>query len=79
MMDPQPPQSELTVELGDDHVATVEFSRPPSNYFSVSLIQQIVTACQELAADDRCRAVVLCSTGRVFCAWRRPDQLERCR
>jgi enoyl-CoA hydratase/carnithine racemase len=59
---------ELTVSLGDDHVATLEFSRPPSNYFSVSLISQIADACDELTADGRCRAIVLCSTGRVFCA-----------
>src|SRR5215467_63541 len=59
---------ELTVSLGDDHVATLEFSRPPSNYFSVSLISQIADACDELAAGGRCRAIVLCSTGRVFCA-----------
>jgi 2-(1,2-epoxy-1,2-dihydrophenyl)acetyl-CoA isomerase len=59
---------ELTVELGDDHVATLEFSRPPSNFFSVSLISQIADVCDELAADGRCRAIVLCSTGRVFCA-----------
>ncbi|MGH3303670.1 MAG: enoyl-CoA hydratase/isomerase family protein [Streptosporangiaceae bacterium] len=59
---------ELTVEVADDHVATLEFSRPPSNFFSVSLIRQIADACDELAADPRCRAVVLCSAGRVFCA-----------
>lgn len=59
---------ELTVELGDDHVATLEFSRPPSNFFSVALISQIADACDELAADGHCRAIVLCSTGRVFCA-----------
>jgi enoyl-CoA hydratase/carnithine racemase len=59
---------ELTVELGDDHVATLEFNRPPSNYFSVNLITQIADACDELAAGGRCRAIVLCSTGRVFCA-----------
>jgi enoyl-CoA hydratase/carnithine racemase len=59
---------ELTVELGDDHVATLEFCRPPSNFFSVSLISQIADACDELAAGGRCRAIVLCSTGRVFCA-----------
>jgi 2-(1,2-epoxy-1,2-dihydrophenyl)acetyl-CoA isomerase len=66
--DSQPPQPELTVELGGDYVATLEFSRPPSNFFSAGLIQQIASACQELAAGGRCRAVVLCSTGRVFCA-----------
>jgi enoyl-CoA hydratase/carnithine racemase len=59
---------ELSVALGDDHVATLEFSRPPSNYFSVSLISQIADACDELAAGGRCRAIVLCSAGRVFCA-----------
>jgi 2-(1,2-epoxy-1,2-dihydrophenyl)acetyl-CoA isomerase len=59
---------ELTTSLGDDHVATLEFSRPPSNYFSVSLISQIADACDELATGGRCRAIVLCSTGRVFCA-----------
>jgi 2-(1,2-epoxy-1,2-dihydrophenyl)acetyl-CoA isomerase len=59
---------ELTVELRDDHVATLEFSRPPSNFFSVDLIRQIADACDELARDPRCRAIVLCSAGRVFCA-----------
>lgn len=59
---------ELTVTMADDHVATLEFSRPPNNFFSVSLIRQIADACEELAADPRCRAVVLCSAGRVFCA-----------
>jgi 2-(1,2-epoxy-1,2-dihydrophenyl)acetyl-CoA isomerase len=60
--------AELTVELGDDHVATLEINRPPSNYFSVGLIEQIADACEELAAAQRCRAIVLCSAGRVFCA-----------
>jgi 2-(1,2-epoxy-1,2-dihydrophenyl)acetyl-CoA isomerase len=62
------PMPELTVELSDDYVATLEFSRPPSNYFSPGLIRQIADACDELAADTRCRAIVLCSVGRVFCA-----------
>lgn len=61
------PAAELTVEL-DGHVATLEINRPPSNYFSVGLIRQIADACDELAAGSRCRAVVLCSAGRVFCA-----------
>ena len=60
--------SELAVELGDDYVATLEINRPPSNYFSVGLITQIADACDELASGHRCRAIVLCSAGRVFCA-----------
>lgn len=59
---------ELTVELADDHVATLEFSRPPSNYFSLELIAQMADACEELAAGRGCRAIVLCSAGRIFCA-----------
>jgi enoyl-CoA hydratase/carnithine racemase len=62
------PVPELTVDLGADYVATLEINRPPSNYFSVSLIGQIADACEKLAADGRCRAIVLCSAGRVFCA-----------
>jgi 2-(1,2-epoxy-1,2-dihydrophenyl)acetyl-CoA isomerase len=64
----QAARPELTVELGDDHVATLEFSRPPSNFFSLGLIAQIADACAELAAGRGCRAIVLCSAGRVFCA-----------
>jgi 2-(1,2-epoxy-1,2-dihydrophenyl)acetyl-CoA isomerase len=60
--------SELTVRLTDDYVATLEFSRPPSNFFSVSLIREIADACEELSRSRRCRAIVLCSAGRVFCA-----------
>ena len=62
------PRPELTVELGDDHVATLEFSRPPDNYFSLGLITQIAQACEDLASGRGCRAIVLCSAGRVFCA-----------
>lgn len=64
----QTASAELTVQVGDDHVATLEFSRPPSNFFSVGLIQQIADACDELAAGSDCRAIVLCSAGRIFCA-----------
>ncbi len=68
MTEAQTTSPELTVELGDDYVATLEINRPPSNFFSVGLIEQIAVACEELAAGERCRAIVLCSAGRVFCA-----------
>ena len=63
-----PPSAELSVQLGDDYVATLEINRPPSNYFSPDLIRQLADACDELAGDGRCRAIVLCSAGKVFCA-----------
>ena len=62
------PAPDLAIELGADYVATLEINRPPSNYFSVGLIGQIADACEKLAADGRCRAIVLSSAGRVFCA-----------
>jgi 2-(1,2-epoxy-1,2-dihydrophenyl)acetyl-CoA isomerase len=60
--------AELAVTLAADHVATLEFSRPPSNFFSLGLISALADACEDLAAGSSCRAIVLCSAGRVFCA-----------
>ncbi len=60
--------NEVTVSLRDDHVALVEFSRPPYNYFDASLIGAIADAYEELDRDSSCRAIVLCSAGRHFCA-----------
>jgi enoyl-CoA hydratase/carnithine racemase len=51
----------------EGHVAVVEIRRPPNNFFDVALIAGIADAIDELAADG-CRAVVLCSEGRHFCA-----------
>lgn len=62
------PGSELFVELGDDHVAVVEIRRPPNNFFDVTLIGQLADAFDNLAQNGSCRAVVLCSAGRHFCA-----------
>ena len=49
-------------------VATVEIRRPPHNYFDVTLINQLADALDALDADDACRAVVLASQGKSFCA-----------
>jgi 2-(1,2-epoxy-1,2-dihydrophenyl)acetyl-CoA isomerase len=59
--------SDVTVELGDDHVAVVEIHRPPNNFFDVALVASIADAYEELQAGP-CRAIVLCSEGRHFCA-----------
>ena len=75
---------DLGVELAD-HVATVEIRRPPNNFFDYDLIHEIANAYERLDADPRCRAIVLCSEGRHFCAgadfsarekWSR-DRLDR--
>ena len=59
--------SDLTVEI-DNHVATVEIRRPPNNFFDYDLIHEIANVYERLDADPRCRAIVLCSEGRHFCA-----------
>ncbi len=52
----------------DDHIATVEIQRPPHNFFDQSLIGQIADAFERLDADIDCRAIVLASRGKSFCA-----------
>lgn len=59
---------DVSVEVGDDYVAVVEWHRPPNNHFDVALIRSLVDALEELDADPACRAAVLCSEGKHFCA-----------
>ena len=50
-------------------VATVEIRRPPNNFFDVALIRSLADAYESLDADPAaCRAIVLCSEGKHFCA-----------
>jgi enoyl-CoA hydratase/carnithine racemase len=59
--------SDVSVELADDYVATVEIHRPPNNFFDVALVSAIADAYEDLQTGP-CRAIVLCSEGRHFCA-----------
>jgi enoyl-CoA hydratase/carnithine racemase len=52
----------------DGHVATVEIQRPPANFFDHSLIGQIADAFDAADEDPECRAIVLASVGKHFCA-----------
>ncbi|NKC01585.1 MAG: enoyl-CoA hydratase/isomerase family protein [Pseudomonadales bacterium] len=56
---------EVTIK---NFVATVEIQRPPHNFFDQSLIAQIGDAFDELDETLDCRAVVLVSQGKAFCA-----------
>lgn len=58
---------EVSVEISD-FVATVEIQRPPHNFFDVSLINQIAGIFDDLDQDSACRAIVLASEGKSFCA-----------
>lgn len=59
--------SDISVSL-DEHVATVEIRRPPHNFFDHGLIREIADAYDSLDADPECRAIVLASEGKSFCA-----------
>lgn len=50
------------------YIATVELRRPPHNFFDVALIGQLAAAFEHLDASTDCRAIVLASQGRSFCA-----------
>src|SRR6266699_2056784 len=59
---------DVTVSVGDDLVAAVEIRRPPNNFFDVSLVRSLVEAFEGLDGRGDCRAIVLCSEGKHFCA-----------
>jgi enoyl-CoA hydratase/carnithine racemase len=58
----------VTTTVGPDFVAIVEIHRPPNNFFDLEMIRSLVRAYDALDADDGCRAILLCSEGKHFCA-----------
>ena len=61
-------ESEVSTRQATEHVTLVEFSRPPHNYFDGALIGAIADAYERLERGGSCRAIVLCSEGKPFCA-----------
>jgi enoyl-CoA hydratase/carnithine racemase len=49
-------------------VTVIEIRRPPNNFFDIALIKDIAAALETLDNDAGCRAVVLASQGKAFCA-----------
>jgi len=52
----------------EQNVALVEIHRPPHNHFDVQLIHNLADAFEALDHDPACRALVLASEGKSFCA-----------
>ncbi len=50
------------------HVRRVLICRPPENFFDLALLQQLADCFEALDDDAQCRAIVLASRGRCFCA-----------
>jgi enoyl-CoA hydratase/carnithine racemase len=61
------PFKDIGVEIAD-FVALVEIQRPPNNFFDATLIKALADAFEALDQDDKCRAIVLASQGKAFCA-----------
>ena len=58
---------DVTVAL-DGHIALVEIHRPPHNHFDADLIQNIADGFEAMDKEHECRAIVLASEGKSFCA-----------
>jgi enoyl-CoA hydratase/carnithine racemase len=58
---------DLAVDL-DGPIATIEIQRPPNNFFDVGLVRAIGDAFHALDQVPECRAIVLASQGKHFCA-----------
>ena len=52
----------------EDFVATVEIQRPPNNLLDIALLRALATAFETLDNEAECRAIVLVSVGKHFCA-----------
>ena len=52
----------------EDHVALVEIRRPPHNFFDHALIGALADVFEALDREGDCRAIVLASQGKAFCA-----------
>jgi 2-(1,2-epoxy-1,2-dihydrophenyl)acetyl-CoA isomerase len=59
---------DVSIDNGGNHVATVCLHRPPNNFFDTELLVALADAYEELAATKDCRAIVLRSEGKHFCA-----------
>jgi enoyl-CoA hydratase/carnithine racemase len=58
---------DISVAL-DAHVALLEIDRPPHNHVSVELMADLADAFEALDGEADCRALVLASAGKSFCA-----------
>ena len=59
---------DVGVTLVDGFVAVCEVQRGPNNFFDLDLIRDLADCFADLDANPACRAIVLCSEGKHFCA-----------
>jgi enoyl-CoA hydratase/carnithine racemase len=61
------PGDDVAVSL-QKHIGVVEIRRPPDNFFDVTLLDAVAEGVGRLVAEPACRAIVLASAGKTFCA-----------
>lgn len=59
---------DLAVTKLDGHVVQCEIKRGPNNFFDHQLIKDMADCFEDIDQDPDCRAIVLCSEGKHFCA-----------
>lgn len=59
---------DLAVTKLDGFVVQCEIQRGPNNFFDHQLIRDMADCFDEIDQDPDCRAIVLCSEGKHFCA-----------
>ena len=58
---------DVSVQL-EGNVAQIEIHRPPHNYFDATLIEDLANSFEAMDNEHECRACVLASEGKSFCA-----------
>lgn len=71
----KPDHTDINITVAD-YVATIEIQRPPHNFIDQHLLSAIVDAYEGFDKDPGCRAIVLCSAGKNFCAGANYDPNE---
>jgi enoyl-CoA hydratase/carnithine racemase len=64
-------QSESSTSLvvtRQGYITILEISKPPNNFIDLTLVQEIAAALEAADSDTSCRAIVLASAGKHFCA-----------
>ena len=59
---------DVSATVDDSYVATVEIHRAPNNFFETDVIESLGDAYAVLDELTECRAILLCSEGKHFCA-----------
>ena len=59
---------DISVTSLSGYVVQCEIHRPPNNFFDLELITDLADCFDDLDTNSQCRAIVLCSEGKHFCA-----------